>query len=188
MRAVKRVLLTALTLSLTAALMCTGFPATASGVEAVPTKTPVRTENVLPPRVGPTASVLRPMGTIWIARINLKMSIYRGNTPPIFKKGVGWYPGTALPGRSGNVVLGGHRVTWPEPFRHIDAIKVGDRIVVKYRGKRYTYIVYLKKIVKPKDTWILKQNVAQPRLTLFACHPLGRTTHRYVVFATLKKK
>jgi len=71
----------------------------------------------------------------------------------IFKKGVGWYPGTALPGKPGNVVFGGHRVTWPEPFRHIDAIKIGDPILVNYLGKRYTYTVKTKRIVRPTGTW-----------------------------------
>ena len=127
------------------------------------------------------------MAVVWIARINVKSPVYRGVTMDIFKKGVGWYPGTALPGKPGNVVLGGHRVTWPEPFRHINALKIGDPIVVNHLGKRYTYTVTKKFIVRPKDTWILDQNFVRPTLTLFACHPVGRTTHRYVVTATLKK-
>ncbi len=184
MRAVKRFPLVALTL--TSAITCSVLPAMASGVEALPTQTPAKSVNALRPRDELPAASKQPIAVIWIARIKVKSPVYRGVTMDIFKKGVGWYPGTALPGKPGNVVFGGHRVTWPEPFRHIDAIKIGDPILVNYLGKRYTYTVKTKRIVRPTGTWILDQNVAQPTLTLFACHPVGRTSHRYVVIASLK--
>lgn len=128
----------------------------------------------------------KPLAVIWIERLGLKTNIYRGLTPDVLKKGVGYWPGTALPGRRGNLVLGGHRVTWPNPFKYIEKIQVGDKILINYRNVRYLYVVTKTFIVKPKDTWIVRQGTGHV-LTLFACHPRGTYKFRYVVRATLVK-
>jgi sortase A len=138
-------------------------------------------------RTDAPATKEQPLAVVWIARLGVKSPVYRGVSQPVFKRGIGWYPGTALPGRSGNMVLGGHRVTWPSPFRHIDSLAIGDRILVKYKSAYFTYIVTKKMIVKPTATWILSQSVRQPTLTMFACHPAGSYRQRYVVTAVLKK-
>lgn len=127
-----------------------------------------------------------PMARISIARLSLNMAIYKGVTDPIFKKGIGYWPGTALPGLIGNTVLGGHRTSGPRPFYFIERMKIGDPIVVSFKGKKYTYRVTKTRIIKPTDTWILSQNVTKPTLTIFACHPRGSYKQRYVVTAVLK--
>lgn len=53
----------------------------------------------------------------------------------------GHYPGTAQPGRTGNFAVAGHRNTHGEPFRQLDEVAPGDRIVVETRRTRFTYTV-----------------------------------------------
>lgn len=132
-------------------------------------------------------STLKPFGVMWIARLGVKMSIYTGVTDKVFKKGFGYWPGTGLPGEIGNMVIGGHRTTGPRPFYNIQNMKIGDPIVINYKGKRYTYKVNKTLIIKPTDTWILTQNVTKPMLTMFACHPRGTYKQRFVVTAVLSK-
>lgn len=133
------------------------------------------------------ASIGSPLATMWIARLQMKTAVYRGLSNDVLRKGTGYWPGTALPGQLGNMVVGGHRVTWPEPFRHIDTLRIGDTIVIKYKNKHYTYVVSKKRIVTPTDTWVLSQRVSKPTLTIFACHPPGSIKQRYVVTAVLRK-
>ncbi|GAA0619798.1 class E sortase [Streptomyces crystallinus] len=54
---------------------------------------------------------------------------------------VGHYPGTAQPGRAGNFALAGHRNTHGEPFRRLDRLRPGDRIVVETRDAVFIYLV-----------------------------------------------
>ncbi|MFF1476134.1 class E sortase [Streptomyces sp. NPDC058301] len=54
---------------------------------------------------------------------------------------VGHYAGTAQPGQAGNFALAGHRNTHGEPFRHLDRLRAGDRIVVETRDAVFTYLV-----------------------------------------------
>ena len=46
-----------------------------------------------------------------------------------------------MPGTSGNVVVGGHRVSHDRPFRDIDQLVPGDEIVLTIGGVRHSYIV-----------------------------------------------
>lgn len=138
-------------------------------------------------RGDPATTSLRQLGRIWIERLGVATNIFWGVEDPQFKKGLGYWPGTGLPGQIGNMVVGGHRVSGPRPFYYIDRLKIGDPILINYKGKRYTYKVVKKQIVKPNDTWILNQNVRRPTLTMFACHPRGSYKQRYVVTAVLRK-
>ncbi|MGP9020632.1 class E sortase [Streptomyces sp. BR1] len=54
---------------------------------------------------------------------------------------VGHYPGTAQPGHVGNFALAGHRNTHGEPFRYINRLRPGDRVVVETRTVVFTYLV-----------------------------------------------
>ncbi|MBD0747521.1 class E sortase [Streptomyces sp. CBMA152] len=54
---------------------------------------------------------------------------------------VGHYPGTAQPGQAGNFALAGHRNTHGEPFRYINRLRPGDRVVVETRTAVFTYLV-----------------------------------------------
>lgn len=126
------------------------------------------------------------MGTIEIPAIDMKQNIVRGVALRSFDHGVGWWPGTALPGGYGNVVFGGHRTTRPRPFRHLDKLKPGDTIILATSSKKFTYVVRKIEIVDNSALWIIDQKPGY-QLTLFACHPVGSTSQRIVVVADLKK-
>lgn len=105
------------------------------------------------------------------------------------QNGVVHYPGTSLPGQTGNIVITGHSSYFPwDPGRFKDVfallhdVVVGDRIVVYYEQDKYLYEVIETKIVLPKDIEVLKQT-PQDRLTLITCTPVGTNLKRLIVSA-----
>jgi sortase A len=122
------------------------------------------------------------LGEIEIPAIMLKSPLYFGITDATFDRGVGWWPNTAMPGEVGNVVLGGHRTSWPKPFRYVDLLEPGDEIVFTTDTGRFVYAVSRTEVVYPDAMWIVDQTPTATA-TLFACHPLGSTAQRIVVFA-----
>lgn len=103
--------------------------------------------------------------------------------------GVVHYPGTALPGQEGNVVVTGHSSYFPwDPGRFKDVfallhdVVVGDQIVVFYEQKKYIYEISSIKVVLPKDVDVLKPT-ANNQLTLITCTPVGTNLKRLVVTA-----
>lgn len=137
------------------------------------------------PEALPAEGVVEPediIGELIIPSLMLRQTIYRGVSMPTLDKGVGYWPGTALPGHVGNVVLGGHRVSNLKPFRYLDLLKPGDEIQATTSEGTFIYTVRQTVIVEPSDIWIIDQTAAVT-LTLFACHPVGSTKQRLVVFA-----
>ncbi|MBI4232195.1 sortase [Candidatus Peregrinibacteria bacterium] len=103
--------------------------------------------------------------------------------------GVVHYPGTSLPGQTGNVVITGHSSYFPwDPGRFKDVfallheVVIGDRIVVYYEQDKYLYEVNNIQIVMPSDIEVLKQTPAD-QLTLITCTPVGTNLKRLVVSA-----
>lgn len=103
--------------------------------------------------------------------------------------GVVHYPGTSLPGQSGNVAITGHSSYFPwDPGRFKDVFALlhnvveGDRIVIYYEQDKYIYEVSDIKIVLPEDIDILKQT-PEDRLTLITCTPVGTNLKRLIVTA-----
>ncbi|MFM8529036.1 MAG: sortase [Actinomycetota bacterium] len=153
--------------------MYVGPPTLAPG-ESLPVPENVPPEGTVEPEVK--------VGAIYIPKLTVLQTIYRGVTMPTLDKGVGWWPGTALPGKIGNVVLGGHRVSKKKPFRNLDQLQAGDEIFLSSDEGNYVYLVDRVFIVNPTDVWIVDQT-NEATLTLFACHPPGSTRERIVVVA-----
>ena len=124
------------------------------------------------------------LGTIEIPKIGIKHSLWEGVSEPTLDRGPGHWPGTAMPGELGNVVIGGHRVSHDRPFRDIDQLVPGDEIVLTFGGVPHSYLVTGAQVVAPSDVWVINQSMAHTA-TLFACHPPGSTRERYIVFAKL---
>lgn len=122
------------------------------------------------------------VGEIEIPAIMLESPMYFGVTDATLDRGVGWWPNTAKPGEVGNVVLGGHRTSWPKPFRYVDLLEPGDEIVFTTDTGRHVYAVSRTEVVYPDAMWIVDQTPSATA-TLFACHPLGSTAKRIVIFA-----
>jgi sortase A len=87
-----------------------------------------------------------------------------------------------LPGAPGTVGIAGHRTTYGAPFRHVDALRPGDRITVQMPYATITYRVQHLQVVLPTATWVVDRK-PYSRLVLTACHPLYSAARRIVVFA-----
>lgn len=125
------------------------------------------------------------LGSITIPKLGLDVTFYDGVLLTTLNKGPGHWPGTALPGQLGNVVIAGHRVTHSRPFRHLDELAVGDPVIFHLTdGSSYTYNVVGSEIVSPESVWIVNQTRAYTA-TLFACHPPGSAQERFVVHLEL---
>ena len=55
----------------------------------------------------------------------------RAPTPPASSSGPGHYPSTAFPGLGQTVAIAGHRTTYLAPFRNLNELARGDRIVLQ---------------------------------------------------------
>jgi sortase A len=124
------------------------------------------------------------VGRIVIPKIDASYDIVQGTDATSLEKGPGHYPGTSLPGVGQTVAIAGHRTTYLAPFRHIDALKPGDHIVVSMPYARFTYVVQYHRIVVPTALWVTK-DVGYDRLVLSACNPLYSAAQRIIVFAKL---
>lgn len=110
------------------------------------------------------------------------------------RNGIIHYPGTALPGDNGNVVVTGHSsyYAWdPGRFKDVFAllhdVKMGDKIVVYFNQKKFIYEVNKIKIVLPKDIDVLGPAPTE-QLTLITCTPIGTNLKRLIVQAKLIEK
>ena len=108
------------------------------------------------------------------------------------EEGPGHYPGTALPGQIGNMVISGHRTTYGEPFNRLAELHNGDAISIQVRNSTYVYHVIRTQIVDPSDTAVIfpvpGDLAARPTkrlLTLTTCNPEYSATQRLVVTAEL---
>ena len=127
-----------------------------------------------------------PLGRISIPKLGSDFVFVQGADLPSLKKGPGHYVFTALPGEGRTVGIPGHRTTYLAPFRHIDRLVRGDRIVLRMPYGRFTYRVTGSKIVEPDAVEVLR-SVGHERVVLTACHPPFSLAERIIVFATLAK-
>jgi sortase A len=123
-----------------------------------------------------------PLGRIEIPRLGKRFVFVSGVSAGELEKGPGHYPTTALPGEHGTVGIAGHRTTYAAPFRHIDNLRQGDRIVVRMPWGRFTYAVDRQVIVLPSNTNSLRR-ARHDRLALTTCHPPFSDAERLVVIA-----
>lgn len=123
---------------------------------------------------------IREIGTMEIPALNVSSRIYDGLTLHNIDLGPSHWTGTAEPGRPGNTVFAGHRVSNSRPFRDIDRLVEGDEVIFTVGGVRSLYLVTGNLVVEPNDTWIADQT-EEATGTLYACHPPGSVAYRYVV-------
>jgi sortase A len=125
------------------------------------------------------------IGRITIPKIGASYVVVEGTDTASLEKGPGHYPATAFPGLGQTVAIAGHRTTYLAPFRHLDGLRPGNRIMLKMPYGLFTYAVQYTKIVLPTALWITR-NVGYERLVLSACNPLYSAAQRIVIFARLQ--
>jgi sortase A len=119
---------------------------------------------------------------IRIPAIGISEYVVEGTDLDSLRKGPGHYPETPLPGERGTAAIAGHRTTYGAPFRDIDQLKPGDRIIVDMRDGHFVYRVEESRIVDDEDLSVLEP-VRYRRLMLSACHPLYSAAQRIIVYA-----
>lgn len=124
------------------------------------------------------------VGRVLIDRIDADYVLVNGTDGDDLRKGPGIYDDVPFPGAPGTTAIAGHRTTYAAPFRRIDRLERGDRVVVEMPYGRFTYAVERTRIVAPSEVSVIKR-VNFDRLVLSACHPLYSAAKRIVVFARL---
>jgi sortase A len=103
------------------------------------------------------------------------------------------YPGTALPGQYGNVVIFGHSVlpqffnpkNYKTIFSTLPTLEEGDEILIDFDGITYRYVVTQMVEVGPDDISVLEQRYDAEYLSLITCVPPGTYLKRLIVRARL---
>jgi sortase A len=139
---------------------------------------PLPVPQALPDPNAPERDIV--IGTIAIPRVDLEANLQEGIALAAINLGPGHWPGTALPGQLGNLVVAGHRVTHTQPFRHLEELRQGDPVVFVTGHEVWTYETRGVIIVPANAVDIAAQSYAHTA-TLFACHPPGEATQRIVV-------
>lgn len=126
-------------------------------------------------------------GLLEIPAIGVSQTLFEGVTLTAIDRGPSHWPGTAMPGQRGNVVVAGHRTTHSRPFTDLDRLRPGDELIFTMNsGERFVYVHDGTQIVDDEAMYIVDQTPAYTA-TLFACHPKGSARQRIVAHFTLRQ-
>lgn len=171
-------------------------PTTSTTLAPTTTLPPTTTTTTLPELPAQPAQPIAPppdprgyedqvlLGRIAIPKLGVDEPLLQGIRLTTLDNGPGHWPGTALPGQVGNVVVAGHRTSHGAVFRNIDQLVAGDVVEFDIGNGPLTYTVTGTEIVEPNAIWIINPTET-PTATLFACHPPGSTRQRIVVYLAL---
>lgn len=137
------------------------------------------------------------IAVMWVPRVGMvgrkAKVVVEGVGPADLKRGPGHYPGTALPGRVGNVVISGHRTTYGAPLNRFDELRVGDAVVLESRDTWFTYRVTRHQIVAPTAVEVTyavpgdkDATPTKKLLTLTTCNPKYSARTRLIISAELQ--
>jgi sortase A len=124
------------------------------------------------------------IGQIDIPRIGHTFNFVQGTGTDDLEAGPGHYPATALPGMGQTVGIAGHRTTYLAPFRFLNHLRPGDRIIVTMPYGVFTYRTQRQQIVLPTDVSVV-DDVGHEQLVLSACDPIYSASHRLIIYARL---
>jgi sortase A len=117
-----------------------------------------------------------------VPRLGLSTMVVEGVGDGDLKLAVGHIPGTALPGKQGNIGIAGHRDTFFRPLRFI---RKDDMIALTTLRGTSHYRVVSTKIVGPDEVRVLYPT-GRDVLTLVTCYPfdfVGPAPRRFIVRA-----
>ncbi len=120
------------------------------------------------------------IGGLSIPTLDVDEPLLEGIRLTTLDNGPGHWPGTAMPGEVGNVVVAAHRTSHGGPFRNIDRLVAGDSVFFTTDAGETEYLVTETMIVEPDALWIVDPTDTATA-TLFACHPPGSVAQRIVV-------
>lgn len=119
-------------------------------------------------------------GMLEIPSIGLRQPFFEGVTLTAIDRGPSHWPGSAMPGQLGNVVIAGHRTTRTRPFWDLDRVQPGAELIFAMgNGDRFVYKLDRIEIVPADAIRIVDQGYGYTA-TLFGCHPKGSARQRIV--------
>jgi LPXTG-site transpeptidase (sortase) family protein len=125
----------------------------------------------------------QPVARIHIPRVALDAVVLEGISDETLAVAPGHYPGMALPGDGGHVVLAAHRDSF---FKDLGDLDQGDAITLtRTDGRDVPYTVMRSYIVHGTDRTVIVPSDGE-RLTLITCYPfkyVGHAPYRYIVEA-----
>lgn len=137
---------------------------------------------------GPNPEIIIPKINVDIPVIYDEYSIDEAAVDKALENGVVNFGDSARPGQDGNVVIVGHssnnifnKGRYKFAFVLLSRLEPGDTFYLQKDGKRYTYQVYQKKIVKPSDVSVLGATDKTATASLVTCDPPGTSINRLVV-------
>lgn len=128
---------------------------------------------------------------VYIPKIGVNVDLNSGGAEALEKGAWHRFPERGNPVAGGNFIISAHRFSLgatpgqtrqKSPFYHIDKLKIGDQIIVDFRGKRYGYEITEEKSVKPTQVEIEAES-EEPKLTLYTCTLKGDSDGREVFIA-----
>jgi len=123
-----------------------------------------------------------------IPRLGLRRYIPEGaNLAQLRRYGAGRITWTALPDRTGIVGIAGHRTTYGAPFFRLNKLVQGDFILIDYAGKRFTYIVTDRHVLRPERSEVLQGSPGQRGVALVTCTPAYSAAYRLVILGRLRE-
>ena len=128
-----------------------------------------------------------PVGRIIIPRVGASFVVVNGTSTAGLESGPGILRQTVFPGVPGTTAIAGHRTTFLAPFRHIDELRSGNRILLEMPYAHFTYSVSGHAVVAPTDVHAAVARVGYSRLVLSACTPLFSAAKRLLVYARLTR-
>lgn len=124
------------------------------------------------------------IGNLTIPAINQVIPIFHGTDEDEFKKGIGHFSRSVLPGENDNSVLSGHRDT---VFRELGRLQNKDQLIVETNAGTFTYEIKEIKVVDENDKSIISP-ANNAILTVTTCYPfdfIGSAPDRYILIAVL---
>lgn len=168
-----------------------------------PTKPlPVSVPKVFDPLISPDGLPIAPVSTdfgIVVPKVGINATVIPAVDPAnpqdyedALSKGVAHSSTSFYPDENGTVYLFSHSTNYEWFVKDLNAVffllknlEENDTIVIVYQGKRYTYAVKEKRVVKPTDISYLAPAKGEKKLILQTCWPPGSTTERMLIFADL---
>ncbi|OGL26027.1 hypothetical protein A3E49_03670 [Candidatus Saccharibacteria bacterium RIFCSPHIGHO2_12_FULL_49_19] len=149
------------------------------------TSTPIISSSVAS---GSNSQVIIPKINVEIPVVYGVKTVDEASVNQALENGVVHYANTPLPGEVGNGVIVGHssnnifnKGKYKFAFVMLRRLENGDIFYLDRDGKRYTYEVYKREVVKPTDVSVLSARDEPATISLITCDPPGTTINRLVV-------
>jgi sortase A len=128
------------------------------------------------------------IGRLYLPRLGKYWVVVEGVEPADIAYAPGHYPGTAMPGQTGNFSVAGHRS--PAIFWDLDLVQKDDMVIVETQTTWYVYQVTQSLIVPPTAVEVVGpdppgEEPGKPYLTITTCNPKWDNYERLIVHAKL---